>query len=77
MKIEQAITILKKYIKWRRGEDVPMINPKVLEEAIDRIVLESEIIDKTCERICNNVPIIYSGFIEEKIRISYRNSQEL
>lgn len=38
MKIEEAIEILKKHNMWRRGADTPMIDPKVIGEAIDCVV---------------------------------------
>lgn len=38
MKIEKAIIVLTKYNRWRRGEDMPMLQPKVVSEAIDTVL---------------------------------------
>lgn len=39
MTIEQAIEILERHNKWRRGDDeIPETNPKELGEAIDTVV---------------------------------------
>lgn len=38
MKIEEAITILKRHNEWRRGADIPTTDPKILGEATDCIV---------------------------------------
>ena len=40
MTVKEAIEILRKHNKWRRGDDsVPMTNPKLLGQAIDTIIV--------------------------------------
>lgn len=38
MKIEDALELLEHHNKWRKGADIPMIQPKVLTEAIETIL---------------------------------------
>lgn len=38
MEVKDAIDLLEHYNKWRKGADVPMVQPKALSEAIDLIV---------------------------------------
>lgn len=38
MEVQEALTLLEKHNRWRRGADVPMLNPAVLGEVIDLIV---------------------------------------
>ena len=40
MEIQDAIRLLEHHNKWRRGADIPMVNPTVLGEAIDEIIKE-------------------------------------
>lgn len=35
MTLQEAIKILEKYNKWRRGAEIPQPNPKLIGEAID------------------------------------------
>ena len=35
MTLVNAIKILEEYNRWRRGEDIPQPNPKLVGEAID------------------------------------------
>ena len=38
MELQEALRILEQHNKWRRGADVPMVIPKLIEESIDLIV---------------------------------------
>lgn len=38
MTIEEAIMLLEHHNKWRKGADIPMVQPKALSEAIDLVV---------------------------------------
>ena len=38
MEVQEALRLLEQHNKWRRGADVPMLNPTVLGEVIDLIV---------------------------------------
>jgi len=38
MDIGKAIDLLEHHNKWRKGADIPMIDPSVLSEVIDTIV---------------------------------------
>jgi hypothetical protein len=38
MEVQEALKLLEHHNKWRRGADIPMLNPTVLGEAIDLIV---------------------------------------
>ena len=38
MDAQEAIRLIEHHNKWRRGADIPMVNPTVLGEAIDEIV---------------------------------------
>jgi hypothetical protein len=38
MEIQEALRLLEQHNKWRRGADVPMLNPTLLGEVIDMIV---------------------------------------
>ena len=40
MDVQDALRLLERHNKWRRGADVPMENPKEIGEAIDLIVKE-------------------------------------
>ena len=40
MDMQDAIMLLEHHNKWRRGADIPMVNPTVLGEAIDAVVKE-------------------------------------
>jgi hypothetical protein len=40
MEIQDAIRLLEHHNKWRRGADIPMVNPTVLGKAIDVVVKE-------------------------------------
>jgi hypothetical protein len=40
MDVQEALRLLEHHNKWRRGADVPMLQPKVLGEVIDLIVKE-------------------------------------
>ena len=40
MEIQDAIRLLEHHNKWRRGADIPMVNPTALGEAIDVVVKE-------------------------------------
>ena len=51
MKIKEAIKILERHNKWRRGAEMPMENPEKLGEAIDVAIRNlKSLIDpyKTC-----------------------------
>lgn len=38
MDVQEALRLLEHHNKWRRGADIPMLNPSVLGEVIDTIV---------------------------------------
>ena len=38
MELNEAIRLLEHHNKWRKGADIPMIQPKVLSEVIDTII---------------------------------------
>lgn len=38
MDVQEALRLLEHHNKWRKGADIPMIQPKVLSEVIDTIV---------------------------------------
>lgn len=40
MKIEEAIEILERHNEWRRGAEIPMVQPSILGEAIDVVIKE-------------------------------------
>lgn len=40
MEVQEALRLLEHHNKWRKGADIPMIQPKVLSEVIDTIVNE-------------------------------------
>ena len=40
MDVQEALRLLEHHNKWRRGADIPMLNPTVLGEVIDIIVKE-------------------------------------
>lgn len=40
MDVQDALRLLERHNKWRRGADVPMESPKEIGEAIDLIVKE-------------------------------------
>ena len=40
MDVQEALRLLEHHNKWRKGADIPMPNPKVLSEVIDKIVNE-------------------------------------
>ena len=40
MDVQEALRLLEQHNRWRRGADIPMIQPKVLGEVIDVIVKE-------------------------------------
>ena len=42
MTIEEAVALLKQHNKWRRGADIPMLNPREITEAINIAVAEIE-----------------------------------
>lgn len=38
MTTQEALRLLEYHNRWRKGADIPMVNPKVLSEAIDVII---------------------------------------
>ena len=40
MDVQEALRLLEHHNKWRRGADIPMLQPNVLGEVIDTIVKE-------------------------------------
>jgi len=38
MELYDAIKLLEHHNKWRKGADIPMVNPSALGEAIDTVV---------------------------------------
>lgn len=38
MDVQDALNILERHNKWRRGADIPMESPKTIGEAIDVII---------------------------------------
>ncbi len=48
MKIQETITFLKEFNKWRRGKNIPQPNPKEIGLAIDSAIkhLENKIKDE-------------------------------
>ena len=47
MKIKEIIRVLHTYQKWRRGEDIPMPDPKEIGRAIDGAIREL----RNCQRL--------------------------
>lgn len=45
---QEAAAILEEHNRWRRGEEIPMLDPKTIGEAIDAAV---EFIKKTTKHI--------------------------
>lgn len=52
MKIEEAISILEEFNKWRRGADIKIPDPKTIGLAIDVVVLshKEEQVDNKIEK---------------------------
>ena len=42
MELNEAIKLLKHHNKWRKGADIPIIQPTVLTEVIDTIIEDYE-----------------------------------
>jgi hypothetical protein len=42
MDLKEAISVLKKYNKWRNGYEMKMINPKDITNAINIVIMEIE-----------------------------------
>lgn len=40
MELQKALELLEHHNKWRKGADIPMVQPKALSEAIDVILRE-------------------------------------
>jgi len=65
---EVALTILEHHNRWRRGEDIPMMKPQMIGQAIDKAV---ELL-KQEEDICNcKHPSIDSRLYCEKCNKQY------
>ena len=52
MTIKQTIRLLEAHNKWRKGADIPMIDPKKLSQAIEIAVKELKLIAKSKENYC-------------------------
>ena len=59
MEINDAINLLEHHNKWRRGADIPMVNPTALGEAIDVVVKNYK------------EKIIFQCIMDDKKEISY------
>lgn len=55
MNIKEAIEILKRHNKWRRGAEIPMENPTIIGIAIDTVINYYENNSELIEKLNNDI----------------------
>jgi hypothetical protein len=79
MELTQAIQILKLHNEWRRGAEIDMLSPKMIGEAIDKVIELEPTLKKYIQHIQFNEGIDYlsDSKIEQSVSKFTDNEIEL